>query len=47
MLIPVLPGYHMNKRYWNTVILDGSVPDRDVRRMIKESYELVRPAENS
>lgn len=37
----VLPGYHQNKEHWNTIILDGSVPDDDIRRMIKESYELV------
>ena len=43
----VIPGYHMNKRYWNTIILDGTVPDKDVRRMITESYGLVKPAENS
>jgi predicted DNA-binding protein (MmcQ/YjbR family) len=38
----VLPGYHMNKKHWNTVMLDGSVPDREVREMIDHSYELVR-----
>lgn len=37
----VLPGYHQNKEHWNTVILDGSVPDRDIKRMIAESYELI------
>lgn len=37
----VLPGYHQNKEHWNTVILDGSVPDRDIKRMIRESYDLV------
>ena len=37
----VLPGYHQNKKHWNTVILDGSVPDADIRRMIAESYDLV------
>jgi predicted DNA-binding protein (MmcQ/YjbR family) len=37
----VLPGYHMNKRHWNTVVLDGSLPDEDVRGMIDDSYELV------
>jgi len=37
----VIPGYHQNKEHWNTVILDGSVPDRDVRMMIAESYDLV------
>ena len=38
----VIPGYHQNKKHWNTVILDGSVPDGDVKRMIAESYDLVR-----
>ena len=37
----VIPGYHQNKDHWNTVILDGSIPDRDIERMIEESYELV------
>lgn len=37
----VLPGYHQNKEHWNTVILDGTVPDEDIRRMIAESYDLV------
>lgn len=37
----VIPGYHQNKEHWNTVILDGSIPDDDVKRMIGESYDLV------
>ncbi|MBR4816475.1 MAG: methylated-DNA--[Lachnospiraceae bacterium] len=37
----VLPGYHQNKDHWNTIILDGSIPDKDVKAMIAESYELV------
>ena len=37
----VLPGYHQNKEYWNTVILDGSVPTEEIKRMIAESYDLV------
>lgn len=37
----VLPGYHQNKEHWNTVILDGSIPDDEVKRMIGESYDLV------
>ena len=37
----VRPGYHQNKEHWNTVILDGSIPDHDVRLMIAESYDLV------
>lgn len=37
----VIPGYHMNKRHWNTVILDGSLPSKLVRELIDHSYELV------
>ncbi len=37
----VIPGYHMNKRHWNTVILDGSIPTGELERMIDNSYKLV------
>lgn len=37
----VIAGYHQNKEHWNTLILDGSIPDKDVKRMISESYDLV------
>lgn len=37
----VLPGYHMNKRHWNSVMMDGSVPLSLVRQWVRESYELV------
>jgi predicted DNA-binding protein (MmcQ/YjbR family) len=37
----VRPGYHQNKRHWNTVELDGSIEDSDLRWMIDHSYELV------
>ncbi len=37
----VLPGYHLNKQHWNTVLLDGSVPAHVVDAMIDESYGLV------
>ena len=37
----VIPGYHTNKKHWNTVILDQSIPDGEVLRMIDESYRLV------
>ena len=37
----VIPAYHQNKEHWNTVILDGSVPEEDVKRMIAESYDLI------
>lgn len=36
----VIPGYHQNKEHWNTVILDGSVPEKEIKRMIAESYDL-------
>ena len=35
-------AYHMNKKHWNSIILDGSVPDEDIKRMIGESYDLIR-----
>jgi predicted DNA-binding protein (MmcQ/YjbR family) len=35
------PGYHLNKRHWNTVTLDDSLPDRMVRDLIEDSYDLV------
>lgn len=38
----VLPGYHMNKKHWNTVLLDGSVPDEEVLAMLDQSYRLAR-----
>jgi predicted DNA-binding protein (MmcQ/YjbR family) len=37
----ISPGYHLNKRHWNTVTLDGSLPDRMVRDLIEDSYDLV------
>jgi predicted DNA-binding protein (MmcQ/YjbR family) len=37
----VIPGYHLNKRHWNTVILDGSLPDETIREMIEDSYDNV------
>jgi predicted DNA-binding protein (MmcQ/YjbR family) len=37
----VLPGYHLNKRHWNTVMIDGSLPDQMVKDMIEDSYDLV------
>ena len=36
----VIPGYHQNKEHWNTIILDGSVPDKDIKMMIGDSYDL-------
>lgn len=37
----VTAGWHQNKEHWNTVILDGTIPEADIRRMIAESYDLV------
>ena len=37
----VLPGYHLNKRHWNTVVIDGSLPDQIIADMIEDSYDLV------
>ncbi|MNC68431.1 hypothetical protein D3C75_1190260 [compost metagenome] len=37
----VRPGYHMNKKHWNSVTLDGSVPEQDIYLMIDHSYQLV------
>jgi predicted DNA-binding protein (MmcQ/YjbR family) len=34
-------GYHLNKKHWNTVVIDGSVPDRLVEDMIEDSWDLV------
>ena len=37
----IRPGYHLNKRHWNTITLDGSIPDEHVFDMIEDSYDLV------
>ncbi|HVW42652.1 MAG TPA: MmcQ/YjbR family DNA-binding protein [Amycolatopsis sp.] len=37
----ITAGYHLNKRHWNTIVLDGSVPERLVLEMIEDSYDLV------
>ncbi len=37
----VQPGYHMNKKHWNTVEIDSGIPDAELRKMIGHSYELV------
>jgi predicted DNA-binding protein (MmcQ/YjbR family) len=38
----ILPGYHMNKRHWNTLVLNGSLPSKLVAELIDHSYELVK-----
>ena len=37
----IIPGYHMNKKHWNTLILDGSLPAALVKELIRHSYDLV------
>ena len=37
----VRPGYHMNKKHWNTVEIEGGIPETELRKMIDHSYELV------
>jgi predicted DNA-binding protein (MmcQ/YjbR family) len=37
----VIAGYHMNKKHWNTIFLDGSVPDKEIFKWIDHSYSLV------
>jgi len=39
----VQPGYHMNKKHWNTIVVDGSVPVKLLKQWIDDSYELVAP----
>ncbi|GAC1395243.1 MAG: MmcQ/YjbR family DNA-binding protein [Sediminibacterium sp.] len=38
----VLPGYHMNKKHWNTIVVDGVLSVRQLRQFIDDSYELVK-----
>lgn len=37
----VIPGYHLNKRHWNTVTVDGSLPDEIITDMVEDSYDLI------
>ena len=37
----VMPGYHLNKKHWNTVELEGGIPAAELRKMIDHSYQLV------
>ena len=39
----VIPGYHMNKTHWNTIVIGGDVPDEEIKRQIGMSYDLIRP----
>jgi predicted DNA-binding protein (MmcQ/YjbR family) len=37
----IQPGYHMNKKLWNTIVIDGSVPQKLIKEMIDDSYFLI------
>lgn len=37
----IIPGWHMNKKHWNTIILDGSLNDDELKKWIKHSYDMV------
>jgi predicted DNA-binding protein (MmcQ/YjbR family) len=37
----IKPGWHMNKKHWNTLVLDGSVPPKLIRELVQHSYDLV------
>jgi predicted DNA-binding protein (MmcQ/YjbR family) len=37
----ITPGYHMNKKHWNTVVIDDRIPEFEIKRMIDVSYDLV------
>jgi predicted DNA-binding protein (MmcQ/YjbR family) len=39
----ILPGYHMNKKHWNTILINGTIPPQVIRELITHSYELVCP----
>lgn len=38
----VLPGYHMNKKHWNTIIVDGTLSKKQILQMVDDSYDLVK-----
>jgi predicted DNA-binding protein (MmcQ/YjbR family) len=41
--VDVTPAYHMNKTHWNTVTVGGDVPDEEIKRMVGNSYDLIKP----
>ena len=41
----ITPGYHMHKRHWITVAIGGDVPENELRRLIGNSYDLIKPKE--
>jgi len=42
----VLPGYHMNKKHWNTIIVDGKLSGKQIKEMLNDSYKLVAKIKN-
>lgn len=42
----ILPGYHMNKKHWNTIIVDGTLADSQLKNFIKDSYDLIAKKNN-
>jgi predicted DNA-binding protein (MmcQ/YjbR family) len=43
----IVPGYHLNKRHWITITVNADVPDAQVRDLVEDSYDLVRPHRRS
>jgi predicted DNA-binding protein (MmcQ/YjbR family) len=43
----IVPGYHLNKRHWITITVNADVPDAQVRDLVEDSYDLVRPRRRS
>lgn len=41
LFVEVIPGYHMNKKHWNTITLDGEIPHGEIERMMDNSYALI------
>ena len=39
----IVPGYHMNKKHWNSVIIDGTLTNKKIKEQIDHSYDLVKP----
>jgi predicted DNA-binding protein (MmcQ/YjbR family) len=37
----IIPGYHMNKTHWNTVILNNTIPPKEILKMVDDSYDLI------
>jgi predicted DNA-binding protein (MmcQ/YjbR family) len=37
----IIPGYHLNKKHWNTIIMEGSVPEKLIYELIDHSYDLI------